>query len=368
MCGFATLLVLLPLSRGRGRIAASSANISLYQDQLSKLDAQLIDPAADKVTLEQERAELVRRIIRADRGTPEKFPVPNSSRGARTFASLATIVFIPLATVLMYLQIGAPGISDVPVSVQKSMALGDQNVGQLVSRAEMHLRENPNDPRGWRVLANVYGKLGRPDDRARALSHIMRIEGPHPDLLADIAEALTVVKQNIIPVRAQRMFQRALKLDPQHRKARFYYALSLEQEGNFGSARKIWLQLKLLDQNQPEWQKTVGEHLAIANRELGFVAGGPDKNAIQSAARMSSNDRSIMIRSMVAGLAAKLKQNPDNFAGWQRLIRSYTVLGDMAAATIAFAEAKKQFLNRPADLQRLGQLSEDLKLLESTKP
>ncbi|MGB1006850.1 MAG: c-type cytochrome biogenesis protein CcmI [Thalassobaculaceae bacterium] len=46
-----------------------------------------------------------------------------------------------------------------------------------------------------------------------------------------------------------------------------------------------------------------------------------------------------MIEEMVAGLAARLAAAPDDLAGWQRLGRSYMVLGRFPAAAEAFAKA-----------------------------
>ena len=42
-------------------------------------------------------------------------------------------------------------------------------------------------------------------------------------------------------------------------------------------------------------------------------------------------------------LAARLKDNPNDAAGWQRLIRAYTVLGERAQAQDALATARKTF-------------------------
>jgi cytochrome c-type biogenesis protein CcmH len=50
-----------------------------------------------------------------------------------------------------------------------------------------------------------------------------------------------------------------------------------------------------------------------------------------------------MIRGMVASLDAKLTENPDNIEGWLRLVRSYAVLGDQAAAGSALKRASATF-------------------------
>ncbi len=43
---------------------------------------------------------------------------------------------------------------------------------------------------------------------------------------------------------------------------------------------------------------------------------------------MTDADRAAMIEGMVAGLAARLEENPDDPDGWAMLIRSYRTLGD----------------------------------------
>ncbi|MDA1088976.1 MAG: c-type cytochrome biogenesis protein CcmI [Proteobacteria bacterium] len=59
---------------------------------------------------------------------------------------------------------------------------------------------------------------------------------------------------------------------------------------------------------------------------------GPSAAEVKAAGQMSAGDRDQMIRSMVNRLADRLKQNPDDLAGWQRLAKAYEVLGDQDKA------------------------------------
>ena len=52
---------------------------------------------------------------------------------------------------------------------------------------------------------------------------------------------------------------------------------------------------------------------------------------------MSPEDRNAMIETMVARLDERLKENPQDAEGWQRLVRSYQVLGKNDAARDALA-------------------------------
>jgi cytochrome c-type biogenesis protein CcmH len=50
-----------------------------------------------------------------------------------------------------------------------------------------------------------------------------------------------------------------------------------------------------------------------------------------------------MIKGMVESLDAKLTENPDNFEGWLRLVRSYTVLNDKDRAADALKRGLAAF-------------------------
>ncbi|MEE8145890.1 MAG: tetratricopeptide repeat protein, partial [Kiloniellales bacterium] len=60
---------------------------------------------------------------------------------------------------------------------------------------------------------------------------------------------------------------------------------------------------------------------------------------LQAAADMTPEEQQAMIRSMVAGLAARLEESPEDLEGWRMLARSYGVLGERAKAADAYGRA-----------------------------
>jgi cytochrome c-type biogenesis protein CcmH len=56
----------------------------------------------------------------------------------------------------------------------------------------------------------------------------------------------------------------------------------------------------------------------------------------------------------VQGLADRLKTNPNDAAGWQRLIRAYSVMGDVAKAKQALADARAAMAKQPEALKALA--------------
>ncbi len=69
---------------------------------------------------------------------------------------------------------------------------------------------------------------------------------------------------------------------------------------------------------------------------------------------MSEGERAEMIRGMVARLAERLEDNPDDAAGWERLARSYGTLGEAGRARDAFGRAAALDPDNPALLQAYG--------------
>ena len=68
----------------------------------------------------------------------------------------------------------------------------------------------------------------------------------------------------------------------------------------------------------------------------------------QATASASPQQREAMIRGMVANLAAKLEQNPDDVDGWARLGRSYMVLNEPGKAVDAYRHAVELRPDDPA--------------------
>lgn len=81
---------------------------------------------------------------------------------------------------------------------------------------------------------------------------------------------------------------------------------------------------------------------------------GPTAEDIAAAQDMSPEEQADMIEGMVAGLAARLEEDPDNLDGWIMLVRSYTTLGKANQANAAAERARQQFRDNPQALNKLN--------------
>jgi len=105
-----------------------------------------------------------------------------------------------------------------------------------------------------------------------------------------------------------------------------------------------WQRLAQVYRVQGETAKAAEADAQVARLQAGGAAPaapGPTAEQMQDAQQMSTDDRQAMIQSMVQRLADRLKDNPDDLAGWQRLAKAYQVMGDMAKVAEAEAQIKR---------------------------
>ncbi len=154
-------------------------------------------------------------------------------------------------------------------------------------------------------------------------------------------------------------------------RARFYLALALEQGGKAAEAKTAFEALAKQSPADAPWMAAVNDHIAKNGGTADMAAAGPaNANApgnpsaeqVAAADAMNNGDRQQMIRGMVESLDAKLKEDPRNFEGWMRLIRSYAVLNDKDRAVDALKRGLKTFPADGGEGQQLLALAKELGL------
>jgi len=354
MTAAAIFAVLWPLGRA-GRPKNDASEAAVYRDQLTEIDRDVAAGLIGSSEAEAARVEIGRRLLAAVDSQRDP-PVASNIRLRRSAAVMA-LVGLPLMAVALYLPLGSPQLGDFPLAERTRAPGVNQPLDNLVAQVEAHLEKNPTDGRGWNVLAPVLMRLGRYDDAVRAYRNSITYNGDSADRRADLGEALAGAAGGVVTSEAKAEFERAIALNADEIKARYFLGLAAEQDGRSAEAASIWQAMLAKAPADAPWRPLVRAALA---RVGGSTAPALSEDAVAAAKDMTESDRRAMIRGMVERLASRLKQNGDDVEGWLRLVRAYMVMGDRDKAKSALSDARQAVAN---DADRLRQLNEGLKNL-----
>ena len=117
-------------------------------------------------------------------------------------------------------------------------------------------------------------------------------------------------------------------------RALFLWGLAAYQDKAYQLAIDRWAHLYELSAPNAPWRKRLEDSIRQAADDGGLPAPDLPEKAKAStsqgeadSSQMSAAEQQAMIEGMVAGLAARLEDSPDDREGWLKLARSYKVLG-----------------------------------------
>lgn len=351
----ATLCVVMPLARNKNELVPDiQLDKALYHARINEIDQDLKLGGISSQQAEAAKSEEGRKLISAAKF--EKADKTQSSfvRSVNFYRVIqgVSIITIPIISLSVYMFLGSPSIPDQSLASRISADPVGQTLEENVARVEAHLAKSPNDASGWAVLAPVYTRMNRFGDAANAWSRVLQLNPKFPQVRSMLAESIMNTTGGIVTKKARDLFIAELKIDPSSAKSRYYIALSLSQEGRFNEAYKSWQLLIEGSNPQAPWLETARKYRDEAMKSAGIspslkqelpkseALNGPSKDQVLEAQKLSKNERTSMIQSMVDGLAEKLKDDPSDQQGWLRLIRAYSVLKDHKSAMSAINKAK----------------------------
>ena len=361
MTAAAIFAVIWPLA-GR-RAVRSGSDVEVYRDQLEELGRDRAAGLIGEGEAQAAQVEISRRLLAAADADPQSVPAVEASAATRRrrMVVMAAIVLLPLGAAALYLALGSPSLSDQPLAPRLAAARENQSIESLVARVEKFLETNPEDGRGWEVVAPVYLRMGRVDDAVKARRNALRLNGETAERVTNLGEALVAAANGVVTADAKAAFERAVKLDPHDVKARYFIGLAAEQDGDRAAAATIWRGMLAEAPPDAQWVELVRQALARVV-DGGGTRRDPNEEQIAAASDLSSQQRDVMIRGMVERLAERLHRDGSDVEGWLRLVRSYMVLGDRDKARDAADEARRALANDPDKLRRVDDLAKGLGL------
>ncbi|MDK9697746.1 MAG: c-type cytochrome biogenesis protein CcmI [Siculibacillus sp.] len=381
MTAVAVSIVLVPALRRRPEASgpAEAGEMSVYRDQLAELDRDVDSGLVGAAEAEAARTEISRRLLRAGRRGPA-----TAADGGSRFLPIAAALLLPVVAVGLYTRLGHPTMPDMPFAERKMAAPtaapgAGQSIEDLVAKVVGHLAANPDDTKGWDLLAPTYMHLGRFELAAAAWRNAIRTGGPDERRLTELGRALTAAADDVVTPEAREAFTRAIEVAPSAVLPRFFLAAGLAQEGKKAEAVEAWRAIVAMAKGDEPWLPDAREELARAEADLtgkpyvppvatpasppsaAPAAPGPSAADVEAAALMSPEERAKMIATMVERLKDRLNGSGGTIDDWERLIRAEKLLGRLDDARATLDRARAALSGDAAALVRLDALTTGLK-------
>ncbi len=383
--------------------------LQFSREQLAEIDTEQARGALSEADAAEARAEVERRVLAAAKSAPA--PLRPTSNATRAWALAAVTGWVVAGATGLYAILGRPDLAASPAMVTAQAAAptvtapategmmpaettaaaaaapaaagtGSVEAGSVeeaINKLITRLQEKPDDAEGWRMLGWSYFNTERYAEASEAYAKAVKLDGSMPEVWSAYGETLVRSARGMVTEEALAAFDEALKIKPDDPRARFFKGMALEQAGNPTGAIESWLELAKSAPAGADWLPGVvtriDELAAATNYDLKgqldpmrtAVAAlpptgtlgtaqptttdrGPTAADVAAAGNMTPQDRQAMIQGMVAQLAARLADNPDDPEGWVKLIRSQVVMKDPEAAAAAYQDAKAALASMPDKL------------------
>ena len=230
--------------------ARKQANIAIYRDQLTELEADLRNGIVSEEQYAQDREEIERRLLE-DTATARAEKASTTPVSAKNTAYLLGIG-LPLVAIVFYLKVGQPALIDTPgpagvpsaaSTAPSTSAPPDRSQAQIeanVAKLAQRLESNPNDAQGWTMLARSYNSMEKYGDAAKAYAKATELNPKDADLLAEYAFATAMSEGRSLEGKPLEIINRALRIDPNNAKALQLAGSAAFQAKDYKKAIDYW--------------------------------------------------------------------------------------------------------------------------------
>ena len=248
----------------------SSINIGIARERERELRRELQEDVLSEADYDQARAELEINLL----GDLDQDQDPASAviRTSAPVTATLLAVLIPLAALGLYLFLGHPGALDPSPGLMAQQLTSAQpsapDVDAMLSKLRERLLEQPDDVRGWTLLANALMSTGRYPEAVTAYERLVQLEPRSPEFLVRLADALAMSNNGSLAGQATQLITEALALDPEQIQGLWLAGIAAEERGEPIQALDFWRRLEPLVVDQPELLSEVRVMIGRASTEL----------------------------------------------------------------------------------------------------
>ncbi len=259
------VLLLRPLFFPEKESATSrrQMNAAIYREELDRLEADRLAGRVDSDNYEQTHAEMRQRLFQ-DTDEADDLAVLGSTK--KTIIGIC--LFVVLLSVGFYFYLGdASRIAEK--SAEKPMT--QESVEKMIVEFAAKMEKEPDNLKGWAMLARSYRILGRNAEAANAYARAGSFINSDPQLLADYADVLAANANGNFAGKPQQLINKALALDPNNLLALWLSGTAAFNAQNYKAAAQSWEKLAVQLPPDTEEARAITASIAEARNKGGLA-------------------------------------------------------------------------------------------------
>src|SRR6185312_16386615 len=187
----------------------------------------------------------------------------------RPRAVFALALVLPLGTASLYLMVGTP------VALNAIQTQAPVSMEQALVQLRTHLTEQPDDVRGWMVLAQTNSMLHSPADARDAYDHVLKLAPNNAEAMVGWAEADSMARSDHqITGRALELLKHAVSLQPDSQRGLWLLGIGQFQQGDYSNAAATWRVLQPQLEPGSKVAEAVAMQIAVAQSRAGKLPAG----------------------------------------------------------------------------------------------
>ncbi len=169
-------------------------NIDIAREKKALLETQL----ADKVMTQAEYVAAMTDLETALAIDLERQQTLRDNHESGKWAIVLFAIFVPALSLAMYFQLGSYEVIDNPAlelaQTQPSSVSGKlPSIEKVITSLQNHLDKNPDDARGWYLLARTYMSLQQYQKSVEMFRRSYALTKNEPAIMLGLADALSIM-------------------------------------------------------------------------------------------------------------------------------------------------------------------------------
>ena len=248
----AVAFILLPVYQARQSEADTlpdvdrrELNITIYQERLSELDAELAAGNLDRDNYDSLKLELERNLLQDVDETESSSAKPIQVTRQSIITAFLLAILIPAAGLALYSHYGRSGDLSVAMNQPVDPFNGKQpTVDEAISALQDRLKQEPENPEGWYLLANTFMSMqnfkGAAEGYANALKYLPTDAPQYAGVNGQYAQALFFASNGKMDDQIRSEVDKTLALEPFEVTALGLLGIDAYESGNYREAMEFW--------------------------------------------------------------------------------------------------------------------------------